>query len=77
MKEDFDKLLSEIDVEIAKIDLYGNDIIETSLSIVRHLQSIITGLRNELQTYTFPTQSDAIPFSFPSLQPCQSLRAKR
>ena len=31
MKEDFDKLLSEIDVEIAKIDLYGNDIIETSL----------------------------------------------
>jgi|GEM_PF-4442091 len=37
MKEDFDKLLSEIDVEIAKIDLYGNDIIETSLSIVRHL----------------------------------------
>ena len=26
MKEDFDKLLSEIDVEIAKIDLYGNDI---------------------------------------------------
>lgn len=23
MKEDFDKLLSEIDVEIAKIDLYG------------------------------------------------------
>lgn len=32
MKEDFDKLLSEIDVEIAKIDLYGNDIIETSLS---------------------------------------------
>lgn len=53
MKEDFDKLLSEIDVEIAKIDLYGNDIIETSLSIVRHLQSIITGLRNELQTYTF------------------------
>lgn len=51
MKEDFDKLLSEIDVEIAKIDLYGNDIIETSLSIVRHLQSIITGLRNELQTY--------------------------
>lgn len=26
MKEDFDKLLSEIDVEIAKIDLYGNAI---------------------------------------------------
>ena len=62
MKEDFDKLLSEIDVEIAKIDLYGNDIIETSLSIVRHLQSIITGLRNELQTYTFPTQEDEIRF---------------
>lgn len=56
MKEDFDKLLSEIDVEIAKIDLYGNDIIETSLSIVHHLQGIITGLRNELQTYTFPTR---------------------
>lgn len=62
MKEDFDKLLSEIDVEIAKIDLYGNDIIETSLSIVRHLQSIITGLRNELQTYTFPTQEDESKF---------------
>lgn len=62
MKEDFDKLLSEIDVEIAKIDLYGNDIIETSLSIVHHLQGIITGLRNELQTYTFPTQEDEIRF---------------
>lgn len=35
---------------------------ETSLSIVRHLQSIITGLRNELQTYTFPTQEDEIRF---------------
>lgn len=45
MKEDFDKLLSEIDVEIAKIDLYGNDIIETSLSIVRHLQSIINWVK--------------------------------
>ena len=28
INEDFDKLLSEIDVEIAKIDLYGNDIME-------------------------------------------------
>lgn len=34
----------------------------TSLSIVRHLQGIITGLRNELQTYTFPTQEDEIRF---------------
>ena len=30
MKEDFDKLLSEIDVEIAKIDLYGNCLLYTS-----------------------------------------------
>lgn len=36
MKEDFDKLLSEIDVEIAKIDLYGNDIIETSPSLTKY-----------------------------------------
>ena len=45
MKEDFDKLLSEIDVEIAKIDLYGNDIIETSLSMVHRLRDIITDLK--------------------------------
>lgn len=62
MKEDFDKLLSEIDVEIAKIDLYGNDIIETSLSMVHRLRDIITDLRNELQTYSFPTQEDEIRF---------------
>lgn len=36
MKEDFDKLLSEIDVEIAKIDLYGNDIIFNSTSLTKY-----------------------------------------
>ena len=37
MKEDFDKLLSEIDVEIAKIDLYGNlSFNSTSLTRYHH-----------------------------------------
>ena len=58
----FDKLLSEIDVEIAKIDLYDNDIIENSFSMVHRLRDIITDLRNELQTYSFPTQEDEIRF---------------
>ena len=62
MKGYIGNILQEIDIEIDEIDLYGYDIIETSLSIVRHLQSIITGLRNELQTYTFPTQEDEIRF---------------
>ena len=62
MKKVVDKILEQVEADISEIDLYGYDIIETSLSIVRHLQSIITGLRNELQTYTFPTQEDEIRF---------------
>ena len=53
MKEVFDKILFQIDLEIDEIDLYGYDIIETSLSMVHRLQSVVNDLRNRLQTYVF------------------------
>ena len=62
MKEVFDKILFQIDLEIDEIDLYGYDIIETSLSMVHRLQSVVNDLRNRLQTYVFPTQEDEISF---------------
>lgn len=38
MKEKLSQIISEIDLEIDEIDLYGYDIIETSLSMVHKLQ---------------------------------------
>ena len=59
---DFDKILKQLDTEIDEIDFYGYDIIETSLSMVHRLQSIVNDLRNRLQTYVFTTQEDEISF---------------
>lgn len=51
MKDRVDKILKQVEVDISKIDLYSYNIIETSLSMVHHLQGILTDLRNQLQTY--------------------------
>ena len=56
MKEVFDKILAQVNEEIDKIDLYDFDIIETSLSMVLRLQSVLTDLRNQLQTYVFSSK---------------------
>ena len=50
MKDRVDKILKQVEVDISKIDLYSYNIIETSLSMVHHLQGILTDLRNQLQT---------------------------
>lgn len=63
MKEVFDKILFQIDLEIDEIDLYGYDIIETSLSMVHRLQSVVNDLRNRLQTYVFQHKKMKFPFS--------------
>ena len=62
MKEEVDKILEQIEVDILEIDLYGYDIIETSLSMVHKLQSILNDLRMRVQTYVFPTKEDEILF---------------
>ena len=51
MKEKLSQILVLIDSEIDEIDLYGYDIIPTSLSMVHRLQGILNDLRNQLQTY--------------------------
>lgn len=56
------ELLLQIDLEIDEIDLYGYDIIETSLLMVYRLQDILTDLRNKLQSYVFPSKEDEISF---------------
>ena len=51
MKKKLANILSEIDLEIDEIDLYGYDIIPVSLAMVHRLQGILSDLRNDLQTY--------------------------
>ena len=62
MKEKICDILSEIDLEIDEIDLHGYDIIETSLSMVHRLQTVLSDLRTKIQTYVFPTKEDEILF---------------
>lgn len=62
IKEETDRILEQIEVDISEIDLYGYDIIETSLSMVHKLQSILNDLRMRVQTYVFPTKEDEILF---------------
>lgn len=40
MKELANNILAQIEVDISEIDLYGYDIIETSLSMVHKLQTV-------------------------------------
>ncbi len=63
MKDEVDKILAQIEVDISEIDLYGYDIIETSLSMVHKLQTVLDELRAKIQTYIFPTKEDEIYFS--------------
>ena len=62
MKDEVDKILAQIEVDISEIDLYGYDIIETSLSMVHKLQTVLDELRAKIQTYIFPTKEDEILF---------------
>lgn len=62
MKEKINKLLAQIDLEIDEIDLYGYDIIETSLSMVHRLRNILIDLKNQLQTYVFASKEEEISF---------------
>jgi len=62
MKELVNNMLAEIEVDISEIDLYGYDIIETSLSMVHRLQELLNDLKTKLQTYSFPAKEDEITF---------------
>lgn len=63
MKKVVDKILEQVEADISEIDLYGYDIIETSLSMVHKLQTVLDELRGKIQTYIFPTKEDEILFS--------------
>ena len=62
MKELVNNMLAEIEVDISEIDLYGYDIIETSLSMVHRLQTVLNDLKTKLQTYSFLAKEDEITF---------------
>lgn len=49
MKKELANILSEIDLEIDEIDLYGYDVSPVSLAIIHRLQGILS----DLQTYVF------------------------
>ena len=50
MKELVNNMLAEIEVNISEIDLYGYDIVETFLSIVRRLQAAVSYTQLTLPT---------------------------
>lgn len=58
-----DNILQEIEIEIDEIDLYGYDIIETSLSMVRKLQTILNDLRTKYRPTYFPLKRTKYYFS--------------
>ena len=62
MKELLENILSEIDVEIDEIDLYGYDIVENSISMVHRFLAVLIDLKTKLQTYSFPAKEDEITF---------------
>lgn len=69
MKKELANILSEIDLEIDEIDLYGYDVSPVSLAIIHRLQGILSDLRNDLQTYVF-----SLKLQFAKLQqrmPCE------
>ena len=47
MKELVNNMLAEIEVNISEIDLYGYNIVETFLSIVRRLQAVLNDLKTK------------------------------
>ena len=53
MKELVNNMLAEIEVYISEIDLFGYDIVETFLSIVRRLQAVLNDLKTKLQIHSF------------------------
>jgi len=53
MKEEIEKILEQVEVDISEIDLYGYDIVETFLSIVRRLQAVLNDLKTKLQIHSF------------------------
>ena len=62
MKEEIEKILEQVEDDISEIDLYGYDIIETSLSMVHRLQAVLNDLRTKIQSYVFSTKEDEILF---------------
>ena len=57
MKELVNNMLAEIEVNISEIDLYGYNIVETFLSIVRRLQAVLNDLTVSYTHLTLPTTS--------------------
>ena len=53
MKEVVDRILEQVEADISEIDLYGYDIVETFLSIVRRLQAVLNDLKTKLQIHSF------------------------
>ena len=49
MKKVVDKILEQVEADISEIDLYGYDIIETSLSMVHKLQTVLDELREKVK----------------------------
>ena len=48
MKEVVDRILEQVEADISEIDLYGYNIIETSLSMVHRLQTVLNDLRTKI-----------------------------
>ena len=60
MKEVVDRILEQVEADISEIDLYGYNIIETSLSMVHRLQTVLNDLRTKI--ISVPLKSGRIKY---------------
>lgn len=62
MRECIQKILDEVDSEIATLDIYDCDVISNSLAMVTRLENILKELREQVINYTFASKEEEISF---------------
>lgn len=62
MKDCIQKILDEVDSEIANLDIYDCDVITNSLAMVTRLENVLKELREQVINYTFVSKEEEISF---------------
>ena len=62
MRECIQKILDEVDSEIATLDIDDCDVITNSLAMVTRLENILKELREQVINYTFASKEEEISF---------------
>lgn len=57
-----DKIIAEIELEMATIDLFNGFVIESSMDMIIRLENMLNGIREQIIHHTFSSKSDEIRF---------------